>query len=388
MIGFWLSTPRRFDPVKLDETPFGGAEISAINLARTLADNLNEEILIFGNIEKSVTRQPAWKKGKITFHSYWKLRELKVDKLICVRIDPRICDPRVNPQFLPEVKPEIIVWTGDEHTQPNNQILHDKWSLKEISRIVCKSNWQKNDLLNHFPLVPEDKIQVIYNGVNLDILPMPKTQVGPKFIYASTAFRGLHKFLKIWPMIRKRIPDATLDCYCKTTLYIQNNARESEFSALYEALRTLPGVMIFDPLPQKDFLNILPNYYAMLYPNSGFMESSCGVALESMACGVPVVTSAKAGLVETIKQGYGILVHENPESDEYNETFVKQTVKLWENKKQRDLSAIEAMGKVRKNYSWQTAAQDWSDLMGLTSLESQESWSESQQGHSATLTLQ
>jgi len=306
-IGFWLTTPTRFNPAEIDKTPFGGAEISAINLAKHLAKNIDNDIVVYGNsICNNDLRE--WFHDDVLYKPYGDLRlHNSLDVLICVRADQNLLNPRRNHVYFGENRPKIILWTGDAFDQPNNQaIFHDTYCLKTFDLIVAKSNWQKESLVRHFPLLSKEKVQVIYNGVDSNSIPQPTVTTEPRFVYASTAYRGLHRFLDIWPKIKEKIPDATLDCYCKTTLYIDDNPRESEFLPLYSKLSALPGISIKEPLPQQDFLKQLSTYRLMLYPNSGFLESSCGVALQSMACGVPVITTNAAGLGETIIMGFKI----------------------------------------------------------------------------------
>ncbi len=353
-IGLWLTTPRRFDPSNIDETPFGGAEISAINLAKQLSRN--NYVNIFANCNRDCKND---KNGFIIYDNYFELKEYKTsfDVLICVRADQNLLNPRRNHVYFPGNKPKIILWTGDAFDQPNNQILHDKYCRKEIDLIVCKSNWQRETLLKYFPTLSPSKVQVMYNGVDADYirsLLQAEPASSPRFVYASTAYRGLHKFLTIWPKIKKRIPDATLDCYCKTTLYLDDNARESEFKSLYDKISSLPDVTIKEPLSQQKFLKQLATYKLMLYPNDGFLESSCGVALQSMACGVPVITTYSAGLIETANMGCSSTLYPG---EHYDDNFAAE-VEAWNFSRENWIDK-----KILDNYSWKKVSEKWEKLL-------------------------
>lgn len=354
-IGVWLTTPVRFDPAKVDETPFGGAERSALSLAEKLATD--HQVTVFANCDPG-------KVGDINYRPYHILTNqsipayVTVDTLIIVRADQNVLNPRR--MDVRQYATKVILWTGDAYDQPNNQIFHDKFCLKQLDLICTKSHWQRETLLRHFPLLDPDKMIVMYNGVPDDI-PESTYPTDPKFVYASTAFRGLHRFLDIWPLIKKRIPEATLDCYCKKKLYMGSDDSDNEFRGLYAKLERLEGIVIKEPLPQKPFHVGLTNYAAMLYPNCGFPESSCGVALEAMAIGMPVIASQQAGLIETLSMGHGYTVEGDPESQEYVNNFVDRVeivyrtqVANWNRKSRKNLLA---------NYSWSKVAQSWQNLL-------------------------
>jgi glycosyltransferase involved in cell wall biosynthesis len=121
----------------------------------------------------------------------------------------------------------------------------------------------------------------------------------------------------------------------------------------------MPGVTVNDPLPQKEFLKILPTYYAMLYPNCGFEETVCGVALEAMASGVPVITSAVAGLVETINAGGSILIEGDPASKDYERKFVEAVCDLWGNSLRREMLSITGFHSITNSHNIKTTAEIW-----------------------------
>lgn len=360
-IGFWLTTPKKFDPAKIDETPFGGAEISAINLAKELSCNEEHRITVFGNCSSANIGGNENPIG-VSYWPYESLKNKSLDVLICVRADQNLLNPRRNHQYFGSIRPKkVILWTGDAFDQPNNQaIFHDSYCLKTFDLIVAKSNWQKESLLKHFPLLSKEKVQVMYNGVDSNSIPPITVTTEPRFVYASTAYRGLHRFLDIWPKIKEKIPNATLDCYCKTTLYIDDNPRESEFEGLYDKISAMPGVTIKDPLPQKDFLKELSKYRLMLYPNSGFLESSCGVVLQSMACEVPVITTDSAGLSETVRLGVGnYLVFEG---EYYDSRFVDAVMCQMKSLNIKE-DAKSSRDMILENYSWEKVAERWDSLI-------------------------
>jgi glycosyltransferase involved in cell wall biosynthesis len=259
-VGFWLTTPRRFDPEQVWETPFGGAEISALLLAKELAylDYAEHDVYVYGNCTYKVTVAVKGIPRGIYFCPYRALSDSSLDLLIIKRADPNLINPRRSGLLYGKELPPMVLWTGDAADQPNNQaIFHDSYCLKQLELILPKTNWQAGDLRRHFPLIPKEKIHVMYNGVDSAAVKPRQKIDKPRFVYASTAYRGLHRFLAIWPMIKERIPDAELDCYCKTTLYLEDNPRDTEWQGLYNEISELPGVAIKEPVPHKQFIRRL-----------------------------------------------------------------------------------------------------------------------------------
>lgn len=360
-IAFWLTTNKVFDPEKIRETTFGGCEVDAIYTARELT-RLGHDVAVIANVSKR-----AEVNGHAMFLHYEDLKDILkegLDTLVVVRSYAPVLNPRHAVKYCGNGKPKkLILWSGDSYDQKNNEVLHDHITVKRIDRIIVKSQWQKDTWLKYFPLLQSDKIEILGRSLPLEHLPAMRSKVKEaKFIYGSVAFRGVHKFLSIWPAIKEQIPQATLDIYCKTNLYIDNNPIEASMQELYAQLEKLPGLKIFDPLPNRDFVNNLANYYAMLYPNT-FEETVCGVALESMACGVPVITSNLAALPVTIGDGGGILINHPSESASYDLNFVKETVALWNDKERREELSRRGFTNIREKYSILENARTWNNLL-------------------------
>lgn len=369
-IAFWMTTPKTLDINEIDAGRIicGGTErellclASELNKAYTTSENPHP-IFIFGDVKE---RGGIY--GQALFYHYTDLplvlAQHQIDAFIVVRAHDTVLSPRRGRFLFDKQRPrKVILWSGDNYDTTNNEILYDKLVTDNLDYVVLKSEWQKDIWFNYFPRL-KDKITVIRKGLDVGSMPIGLEPVSkPKFIYASVAFRGLSRFLQIWPKIKAEIPRATLDCLAKTTLYQDNNPQEKSYLELYQQIAALPGVTLKEPLPQKDFFELLPSYYAMLYPNCGFDETVCGAALEAMACGVPVITSARAGLVETVKAGDGILIGDDPHSLEYENAFVRATLDLWMNPKKRDRMGEYGFREIREHYNIKETVKDWQNLL-------------------------
>ena len=383
-VGFWFTTNRRFHPEDVDNTPFGGCEIEALHVAKQLV-RAGHSVLIFANVE---SHGAVYNQGSFLHYDHLKgvLEKVGLDVLIVVRAHKEVLSPRYSRRWFGDHRPrKIVLWSGDSYDQPSNEILHDTYTLRNIDAIVLKGEWQRQTWLRNLPLVKAEKITVIPKSLHLEwFTPTPSKCAEPRFIYASTAYRGLALFSKIWPKLRERIPNATLDVFSSTNLYLASNPQEAALQQVYRMVEKLDGVTMREPLPQRDFLRELPNYYAMLYPNAWWEETVCGVALEAMASGVPVITSARAGLIETVESGGGFLIHYEPESEQYQKTFLNLSEYLWRKKTEKFLKAESGFLRVREKYSSTRTVTAWLKLLnGLT--ESRASWLASPADSSSTV---
>ena len=360
-IAFWFTTPKKFDPANLDNEIFGGAEISAICLAKELA--IDNTVYLFGNCVSDDWETFTYIYNGIILRNYSTIKYCDLDVLIVVRPSNVL-----HPANLPHRPKVVILWTGDESSQPTNQILWEKEAVENIDLIVTKSNWQRQDLLDKFLLLDSNQIKVMYNGFDdsffIDNL---KPVIKPKFICASTIYRGVYNFVNIWPEIKERIPDATLDIFASTKLYDSDSVNDNKYKALFEPLSSLDGITLKDPIPHNKFLINLQNYYAMLYPNLAFNESSCGVVLEAFGYRVQVVTSYKAGLKETIDispyMSFGI--SPDFEYKKYCNTFINIVEAIWKSRKEKEMLKLlkQEQRRITENYSWKIVSKKWFQLL-------------------------
>lgn len=360
-VAFWITTNKYFDPAKLDNTPFGGCEIEAFTVGKALSQKYKDKCYVFANVSE------RYVSSDFMFFYYSDLpgvlERQDVDVFVVVRAMDEILSPRRSVIYNQSLKPKkVVLWSGDSYDQPNNELMHDLMTLNRIDKIILKSQWQKQTWLENFSRIDESKIAVIRKSFNVKALQNERQQVHqPQFIYASTAFRGMSKFLSIWPEIKKSIPRATLDCYGKVSLYSDEKLNR-EYEKLYKNVGTLEDVSVKDPISQKEFFEVLPNYYAMLYPNI-FEETVCGVALEAMAAGVPVITTKSAGLVETIIDGGGILIDEVPHSKDYDQKFVQATIDLWNNGALREDLSMRGFKNIREKYDVDNVVDQWNNVL-------------------------
>ena len=215
-------------------------------------------------------------------------------------------------------------------------------------------------IVEAFPYIEPPKTHVIYNGIK-ESYYKDIGQVQPRenrFIHASTWYRGLENFAYIWPRILERIPDAELHVFSKTSLYSELLPSDDGWISIAEELSQIPGMILREPVPQWILIREMRKAWLMLYPNSGFVESSCGSALQSISAGTPVIATNRAGLPETICNA-GILIDE---MEGWKDQFVERTLELAWKKERR--ARLSRMGREKaESHYWHRKAGEWREFL-------------------------
>ena len=347
-ISFWLtSTTREMSEDNWGKVPMGGAEISALNLGDELL-RLRYKTVYY------LQRCKPFRRGNLSVEKYSAVTDDGSDYFICVRPHP----------VLRERFKRKILWSGDAYDQPSNDIFCDPEITRSMYAFVFKSHWQKTKILEKFPYIQPEKAFVIYNGIEAERFAyLSQAPIPHRFIHASIWYRGVFNFIDIWPRILEKYPDAEIHVFSKNTLYSERDSGDQRWKAIAEELCKLPGMVLREPVPQWILAQEMRKAWLMLYPNTGFVESSCGAALQSLAAGTPVIATKRAGLIETVGD-CGHLVEEAPG---WQNQFVEKTIELCENKNRRNLLGKLAREAVLQQ-SWNQQAKKWVQFLRSRSL--------------------
>lgn len=175
----------------------------------------------------------------------------------------------------------------------------DILGLKKANHIISVSECTKADLL-HYLNIPENKISVIYNGVDRSVFkPMfRRNSEFPYLLYVGTERprKNLGTLMKAFANLKKEVNE----CRDLKLIKVGNAGRSDKFrqSTLARVRRLgLEGQVIF-----ADYVldNVLACYYssalALVIPS--LYEGFGLPVIEAMACGCPVIASNSSSLPE------------------------------------------------------------------------------------------
>jgi glycosyltransferase involved in cell wall biosynthesis len=175
--------------------------------------------------------------------------------------------------------------------------------------------------------------------------------------------------LKVWPEIRKRVPDAELRVFYgfgnwKAMAAARRDETQLRGIALLEKqLAELAdhGVTMCGKVDQATLAHEFLSAGVFAY-STWFTETSCISAMEAQAAGLRVVTSAIAALNETVQ--HGVLLDGDWLSDDYQAKFVDEVVRaMTAPEGEWGASRREIAAQARASFGLDALAIDWVAMM-------------------------
>jgi len=319
-----------WSPDSFYDTGLGGTEQSVYSLALTLSQLAYDVYVVgeviegdFGHPDIPITTPQHKVKYRTTENFKKEIGFKKIDWIIAtsyIHYLKEFEDLNFKNSIFWVHNTDFYPWWNGE-TLPNNGrdlLLHEK-----LNYIICLTKWHRDKFLSQFPEA-KDKIQIIGNGLNTDLLffsnknktnqsldvkpsiegglkefenPRPLQSYFEKipyqFVYTSHAERGLSKVLEDWPSIKEKFPLASLKI--ATPEYGLEYFEENFLSLL----DNLEDVEFLGTLGRQEYIELLKSSEYWYYP-SEYEETFCITALEMLACMVKPVTYEAAGLKETL----------------------------------------------------------------------------------------
>ncbi|MBI4713576.1 glycosyltransferase family 4 protein [Candidatus Uhrbacteria bacterium] len=181
-------------------------------------------------------------------------------------------------------------------------------AIQSSKKIIAVSQSTKNDILKHFPNVPEDKIKVIYEGITS--LPKPKTQNLKPFhyiLYVGNCYphKNLETLLSAFSILHKQIPNLHLVIAGRNDVFFKRLKQKSN------SLETASFVH-FEENPSDEKLAELYDQ-AELYVFPSRIEGFGLPPLEAMERSTPVACSDIPSLSEILGEAAVYFPKDDPE---------------------------------------------------------------------------
>jgi len=231
--------------------------------------------------------------------------------------------------------------------------------LKRARKIIAVSRFTKWELTNYYR-IPESKIRVIHNGVDVNKF---KPAADKRKVKAELGFnpddlaivsvgrlyarKGLFTLIESMPVVVKRFPTAKF--------IISGKGQSDEMhklTAYAERLGVKDNIVFTGYYPDKK----LPKLYqaADVFAFSTFYEHHPFAVLEALATGLPVVTTTVGGIPETIENGKnGFLVETfNPRA------FSEKILYLLGHPAFAGEMGVQARKTIVEEYDWRIVVKD------------------------------
>ncbi len=170
-----------------------------------------------------------------------------------------------------------------------------------VDKFMVKSRYHRS----LFPKVPDDRFAVVSNGILRSQFGDEVTKRMHSAGYFSSYDRGLECLLDMWPKIRERVPDATLDIYYGWHSFDSfHHSNPVMMKWRYQMTRKLydlqsQGVTEHGRVDHQTLANAMKEIQVWAYPTE-FTEINCITALKAQEAGMIPVTTACYALEETV----------------------------------------------------------------------------------------
>ncbi|MDR3517551.1 MAG: glycosyltransferase family 4 protein [Azospirillaceae bacterium] len=360
--------PWDYDPGTPRRQPLGGSQSALCHLAVALAD-LGHRVRLRNNVSSARTVQgvecrPLAVPGMSALHDtdvLVVLNELPAPLLAGLR---QAAGDRIR----------IVLWTQHGCDQPAAQPLRDPRYRDQLDALVLISGWQAETYINVLGLRP-GIIRVHRNAPGPDYRQRWLERGGriatkswpPVLAYTSTPYRGLDLLLACFPAIRAAIPGTRLAVYSSMATYFDATANDP-FAELYAQCRSMPGVDYHGAIAQAELADAMQDVSCLAYPNL-FAETSCVAAMEAMAAGCLVVTSAFGALPETTA-GFAVLVPPCADRADHQAAFTQATIRALRRLTPGSVSRSAVLAQLEHEarltcevFDWETRAREWQDML-------------------------
>jgi len=334
-------------PNILKENWSGGSEIACVNLANLLVKK-GHKVRVFSDC---VGKEGTY--DGVEFIHYEPVKEIDCDVFISSRQPWVVEERQINAV-------QKYLWVHDVHAGiPNPQ--HCQWML-QYDRHFVLSDWHKEFYLQTYPYLNPECVIKTANGIDLSRFKA-KVKKSNKLVYSSSLDRGLELLLKLFPSVKYAVPDAELHVYYgfdwweKFTELNNNQNDRLRITTLKEALKQ-DGVHFHGSQPQSVIAEAYLGAKVWAYP-TWFTETFGITALEAQAGGAIPVTTALAGLKDTV--GSGVRLEPPNSTPEYQQAWIDATIKCLKDDKYFQAESKKAQA-FAKTWTWGKVADQWESL--------------------------
>lgn len=359
--------PEDWHPELMKQSGSGGAELCIMKLAPMFAAD-GWRVSIYGT--------PGENRGVYEEDGveYWHSNDFDPSEKYKILVSSRTGKP-----FEIDLNAEkTYLWMHDVNIGPSLNDVKDK-----PDRIIGLTPWHVGHLSKLYG-IDLDRLTVIPNGIDISRFPKENSdriELQPKFIWSSSYDRGLETVLGMWPHIKARYNDATLDVYYGWNMYDRSIAQWNKINpAQADYLQAFKdkivnqmiwlgvdgdsGIQEHGRVDQQTLANAMLESHIWPYTTQ-FMETFCITAIEMQAAGVIPITSNLAALTDNIAVK-DLLVDGWPQNVSYQNQFLSVLDAVLAAPEDEILYARQEGRRLAESMTWENAYTKWNDLFADT----------------------
>lgn len=321
------------------KTGIGGSEEAVINMAKRLK-NEGWNVTVYG----SHGPEPKEYDG-VWYRPWWDFGIEEPSDVFIAWRDATIFEYKINSK-------KTYLWLHD--TVPMTALTPKR--MHNITKVITLSNWHRR----LYPNVPDEKMMVSRNGIVPDQFKRNIPKKKHKVLYTSAPDRGLDCLLKMWPEIKKCVPEAELYWAYGWTTYDKihhSNPKMQRYKQAVCELLKQDGVHELGRIGHEELAEHMLEANVWAYPTA-FTEISCITAMKMQAAGCTPVCTTVAALDETVQYGHKLDVFDIYTNQQAQDMFVDKVVDVLQNgyPKQDEMRTW-----AQSFYDWDTVAKEWSN---------------------------
>jgi len=306
-------------------TGVGGSEEAVIYLSKEF-EKIGYKVTIFNNCGRH-----AGNYGNIKYVPYWKFNHKDNFNILISWRNNLFSTNKINAR-------KKLVWLHD---------VVSNFDKGDADKVIVLSKFHK-DIIG----ISDNDCFISSNGINLRDFDIKGIERQPhRMIYTSSYDRGLEHLLKMWPEVRKEVPDAELHVFYGWNTYdyfTSIGMRDGKFKEYLTPLLSQDGVTDHGRVGHKKLAREFLKSKFWVYP-CHFEEISCISAMKAQAAGCVPVCTDYAALSETVKDG--VIVHGKAGEGTVNANFKS---KLIEALKEQPVVSID-----KEQFGWDKVAKSW-----------------------------
>ena len=353
-LAFWTGPAfQNWDESTPEKEGIGGSETAVVYLSKYLSEDYN--VFVFGNPNKEhITEEGVIYKH---YQDYEKWQDFNLTDYLIVERKPSFINNNLRAG-------KIILDHHDQFYTFGERFKNENLIWKHFAR----SPFHANELMRAHK-IPEGKIIVIPNGINLSLFNNKVEKSPHRMLWASSPDRGLEIVLENWVKIKREFDDAKLIvCYgfenWDKSIEQSGDELQRKTRDNIKELMKQDGIEYKGKINQRELAIEYQRAEVLPFPRAGRKDASWInwatyeiICLEAMAGGSVIVASNIGALPTTIEDA-GIRVEGDPYSKEFQDKWLKELLKVLSSKRYKDKYLEKGFERV-KDFDWERIAQIW-----------------------------
>lgn len=360
-------TQHEWNPEMAKTKGVGGSEEAVMNLAREWAkkgwnvmvyNNCGHKQMIERTGEVYTDEHGVVRPVEVTYKPFWEFNYRDKQDVVILWRSPKACDHDINSD-------KIFVDLHD--VIPSGEFTEKR--LAKIHKVMVKTNAHR--VL--FPNVPDEKIEIVPNGMDFDLFNQDVKKDQYMLVNTSSPDRSMDVMPKLFKNIKEQVPQVRMKWAYGFDIFNQTFADDVQKCKwrdnLIEEMKQASIEMV-GRLSQKECAKLYLEGNILAYP-SEFYEIDCISVKKAQACGCMPITTDFAAFEESVQHGVKIHSPKNKEnwckdfqfsfgieSEEVQNAWVAAVVK----ELKKPMKDRKAMKEWSKKFDWNIIGNKWSEL--------------------------